>query len=90
MKLRVPAGSEELKLSINSDLLERIDIERIDPEPEEFELAPGKQTWTFPVSETNGPVEITVTYRPDAFGKTHGELAIEGGGTLQFNQFYFP
>lgn len=90
LKLRIPPSSSELNLSLSSEFLERIDIERIDPEPKEIELSPGKQIWRFPVSETNGPVEITVQYRPDAFGNTRGEFDIEGRGKLQFSQFYFP
>ena len=89
-KLRIPPGSQEIKLSVNNALLDRITIERIDPEPKELELAPGKQIWSFPIFDTNGPVEITIDYRPDAFGKTQGQLAIEGRGSLDFNQFYFP
>lgn len=90
LKLRVPASGKELKLSVGSALLDQINIERIDPEPDEFELAPGQQIWKFLVRETNGLVEITIDYRPDAFGSAHGQLGIEGRGALEFKQFYFP
>lgn len=90
LKLHIPAPSEEIRLHIDSQFLESIDIERIDPEPKEMELMRTGQIWIFPVQDTNSPVSISIDYRPDGFGKTSGQIEIEGRGALAFKQFYFP
>ena len=89
-KIQIPARANEIRLHIGSGLLENIDIERIDPEPIEMALAADGQIWNFPVKDTNAPVSINIHYRPDTFGRASGKIAVEGGASLSFQQFYFP
>lgn len=89
-KIQVPPAADKIRLHVDSALLEIIDIERIDPEPKEMELAPDGQIWEFPVQTTNAPISISINYRPDAFGRAAGKFEIEGRGFLSFKQFYFP
>lgn len=89
-RLAVPAGKDSLELSINSNFLGKIDLERIDPEPTEMRLAGENHTWIFARSETNQPSEIRIAFRPGAFGSAPARIEIRGIGTLEVKPFFLP
>jgi hypothetical protein len=88
--INVPANKDQLELSINNSFLEKIDIERIDPEPAEMRLAGDKHTWVFANAQTNSPSQIRISFRPESFGSAHAHFQFAGLGSIEIKPFFLP
>lgn len=79
-----------LRLSLNHELLERLQIERIMPEPESVETGPAFVTYTINVAQPDQPSQVRFDWEYNQAGPARGELQLEGGPALEFGVFVFP
>ena len=86
--LTVPAGKEDLEVSLPADFIKVIELEGIDPEPKEMRLEGDKHTWIFP--RKGGGSEIFIHYRPQAFGVRTIQISVKGAGEFEVKQFFMP
>jgi hypothetical protein len=89
-ELLVPAGGDSLAVSLSTDLIEKIDLERIDPEPAECLLDGQHHTLIFKRSAAVAPSKIRMTFRPRGFGRTRGQIDVRGFGSFEIQPFFFP
>ena len=79
-----------MRLSLNHDFLDRVEIKRIVPEPESVETGSEIVTYVFNIADPGQPAQIRFDYEYEKAGPARGEMRLEGGPTLQFNSFVFP
>lgn len=79
-----------VRLSLNHEFLERVQIDRILPEPESVETGPDAVTYTFRITAPDRPSQVRFDYEYDQYGPAQGELRLEGGPALEFRSFVFP
>ncbi len=80
----------EVRLWLDADCLASLGLQSIVPEPDSVELGAERITYVFPVSEENGPMEITFQYEHDGFWRQDVQLGLVDGAFLEFSQFIFP
>jgi hypothetical protein len=83
-------GEDSARLFVSQPLLERLQISRIEPEPEGRELASDGIIYTFPkpVSVDSATIRFHVQY--EAAGNSNGRIALVGHEPASFNQFVYP
>ncbi len=84
----VPAT--QMWLTLNSAYLKRIEIESIQPQPAAQQLTGDGVAFVFYLTEPGQPVDVTIHHRFVEYGRATGEITIEGGPQLTFNQFVLP
>ena len=89
-QLTIPAGREDVELSINSSFLEKVDVERIEPEPTEMRLEGDKHRWVFAREAAPGGSEIKISFRPERFGPAPVKLDFRNIGALEVKPFFLP
>lgn len=82
--------SDTLRLSLNQSYLERIDLQRIQPEPSGQELGSDRVIFVFDVVEPGQPLDVTFYYSFAQAGRAVAEVGVEGGPQLSFVQFVLP
>lgn len=80
----------EVSLWIDGALLEKIDVERIMPEPSAMEASPGRVVYRFVVEDPEQPVRITFHLEPDEPGGVRGGIGMVDGAEVTIDQFIFP
>jgi hypothetical protein len=84
------AQGEELRLTLNQEFLDRIEIDGIEPEPDSVEAAGKEQVYVFKVADPSLPTVVHISYQFTRPGSALIELGLEEGSLLNFNQFVFP
>ena len=88
LHLTVPGGADDVEISVPSEFVKAIDLERIDPEPKEMRLSGEKHTWIFPRQKASS--EVMINYRPQGFGPKTIRLEVKDAGSLEIEQFFLP
>jgi hypothetical protein len=80
----------ELRIKFNRELLDRLQVERIEPEPTKSELTDDGVIYTFlkTASSQNAKVIFHVDY--EHFGANHGMVEVVGHQPVTVNQFVYP
>ena len=86
-----PGDSPEgkVRLRLNRDFIERIELRLVDPEPEIVAADAGGMVYTFLLA-AGQPTTVTYHLEANAFGSLPVSLAVEGGDALSFRQFIYP
>jgi hypothetical protein len=79
-----------VRLTLNREFLDRLEIERVVPEPESVEASGANVLYTFQVSEAAPLSEIRFDFEHDRAGLAHAEVGLESGPRLAFDSFVFP
>jgi hypothetical protein len=80
----------EIPIWLNRAFLDKVNIERIVPEPVEMKTAPDRVFYHFSVANPDQPAEITFHLEPAEPGLAQGQLGIVDAETISFDQFIFP
>jgi hypothetical protein len=80
----------EVRVWIDAEYLATLGLQSIVPEPDSVELGAERITYTFPVSEGDGPMEIIFQYEHEGFWQQDIQLGLVDGASLEFHQFIFP
>lgn len=83
-----PDPEGKIRLSIDREYLESIEIDTIAPEPESVQGGPDRHTFEF--AAPGGETTISFKLRPEAMGSLEGIAAIEGAPAVQFRQLIYP
>jgi hypothetical protein len=95
MKLAVQVSPEavtekEVRLWLDRQYVEAIQIEHVDPEPESVAIAGERFVYTFKASDLRQNAKIMFHLEPNRFGKAHVRLGLLDGPEIAFTQFVYP
>jgi hypothetical protein len=78
------------QVKVGRSLLDRLQIVRIEPEPERREIAPDGIVYTFlhAAGPTTGKIVFHVEY--ERYGTARGTISLAGRSPVDVNQFVFP
>jgi hypothetical protein len=81
---------QELAIRVSHALLDRMRIQRIEPEPRRQELMEDAVLYRFSVQP--GPDEVKVVFHVEyeRYGAVHGDLGIDGDAAVTLSQFVYP
>jgi hypothetical protein len=82
--------SKTTQLAISQTLLDRIEIHRIEPEPERHELASDGAIYSFPRADDAKHAKILFHVEYERPGKSVGSIGLAGREPVFFNQFVYP
>jgi stage V sporulation protein SpoVS len=93
--LEVQIGAEVVdqgyaRIAIARAYLERFEIESVTPEPAWVHLGPDELIYGFGVAGAGGPLVVTFSLRPDAYGRAFGAIGLPDGARLRVRQFIYP
>lgn len=81
--------NNHLRLWIDHNYIDRIDIETIVPVPERVEGSSDRIFYLFATSATDQAMIITFIFRPNTFGPTTAQIGIDDR-QVHFWQFFYP
>lgn len=85
------AQDGEIRLWISQSLLEQIELESLQPEPNATALGADRQMFVFDASDLTGSAQVIVRYLPDThFGWVEGEIGIEGADSVDLDILVYP
>ncbi len=84
------AADGRLTLRFDDALLDAVEIERIQPEPERTVLTGGASVMDFPAVAGGGSASVIVSYRPMTFGRVRGSISAGGGPQVALDQIIYP
>jgi hypothetical protein len=94
-ELRITIGGatgvgDEVKLKLNQALLNRIRIQRIEPEPVRASLAGDGIVYAFSASDSTDLREIVFHVDFERIGRSRGTIAVNGKAPIVVSQFVYP
>ena len=93
LRVQVGAGAADqgqVRVWIDQAYLDRVQIERIEPEPAETEAGPGRTVYTFAVEDPERPIAVTFHLTHQSIGRPNARIGLVDGPTLRFNQLVYP
>ena len=85
------AKNGEIRLWISQSLLEQIEIDSIQPEPNATALGPDRQVFLFDAADLRGTTQVILRYLPDIhFGRLNGQIGIEGADSAEVAFLVYP
>jgi hypothetical protein len=85
----LPAG-DELEVKLGRNLLNRVQIQRIEPEPERASLAGDGVVYTFILSDSAKSSEIVFHVNFERIGQSRGTIEVNGTEPIVLSQFVYP
>jgi hypothetical protein len=85
-----PSAAGLLHLWLNRDYVQGLQLKQVFPEPARSEVGANRFRLTFPISEPTADAIVTFTFEPEQIGSFHGIVGIEGGVTVELDQFIYP
>ena len=83
------AAGGRLRIWIVRDYLQRVDLERVVPQPERVETFPDRLLFTFAAADGQQSV-IQFVLEPHAPGRQAISMGVEGKAAVSFRQFIYP
>jgi hypothetical protein len=80
----------ELPLWLDRDFLDKVNIDRIVPEPAEMEAEDERVIYRFVAADPEQVAEITFQLNPAEPGIARGRLGVVDGAEVSFAQFIYP
>jgi hypothetical protein len=87
LRLRLEVEGGQVRVWLNAEYLEHIQIEHIEPRPERVEVGPDGQTFTFLVEES---ATVVLHFVPERVGRLTARIRLAGKEALTFHQFVYP
>jgi hypothetical protein len=81
---------DPIRLSISQPLLDRLQISRIEPEPQRRELSNDGVVYSFPTASAVEQARIRFHVQYEAIGSSTGRIALLGRESVTFHQFVYP
>lgn len=80
----------QVEIWISFSYLNDLTIEQYSIQPEEVRAGRDRHVFVFLVEESDEPVTVRLSIRPDKIGRYAGDAGIVGGPTVSFTQFSYP
>jgi hypothetical protein len=77
-------------LTLDRRFVDRIDIQRIDPEPDSVRSDSGRIAYEFELEDPAQPAHVFIDYEFEHFGLSQARLSLENGPELNLRQFVYP
>jgi hypothetical protein len=91
LKVHVAAGNNALPaLWVARNYLDRVEVERISPEPERVKAGNNSLIYIFNIAQTNEEATISFQVKPTGYGKMPVSLGLVDGPQMDFTQFIYP
>ncbi len=84
------ATAGNFALTLNRAFVDRISIDRIDPEPASVKSEVDRLRYEFEVTADGQPAHVFINYEYADFGLSEAHLALEGGPALTLKQLVYP
>jgi hypothetical protein len=84
------ASDGMVRLWISRGFLDRVSVDRIEPEPRDRILASDGIVYTFPMSSRPDASGVTLLFSADKVGPLRASLGLENGPELHLWQFVYP
>jgi hypothetical protein len=81
---------DRLRLRLSQSMLDRILIERIEPEPMSRELTAGGVWYEFAREQSADDVKVLFHIEYEAMGRGNGDLQLAGSEPVAINTFVYP
>jgi hypothetical protein len=82
--------SEQVRVWLNPDYLEGVEIRQITPQPDTVEAGGDWMVFVFRRIQLNQPTEVTFHLDPERLGSLHGQVGVAEGQPVSFSQFIYP
>jgi hypothetical protein len=83
-------GNDEVTIWLSQAYLDKIEIERVLPDPVEMAASGDRVFFRFAVENALEPSEIIFGIMPSEPGMTHGQAGLIDGPTVAIDQFFYP
>lgn len=96
LRFRVGPGLADargrVRLWVSRGYLDGVRVERITPEPEREEAAPGRVVFVFPAAEPSRPFAVRMEFQAESIGSLAGVAGVEApaAARVEFAQFAYP
>lgn len=77
-------------LSLDQSFLDQVEIERIEPEPNQEQAAGERTHYVFEVAESEQPLVVTFHLEPGDSGPLSTTVAVPGNAEVGVSQYVFP
>lgn len=75
---------------LDREYADRVDIQRVTPDPVEVGVDPGRLVYRFLVSRGQGSVRVVFDLQPQAVGRLRGKAGLLNSRGLAFTQLVYP
>jgi hypothetical protein len=79
-----------IRLRINGDILDKLHVQQISPQPWLTELLPADNVLIFKTNPTQDSAKIRLAIQPSRIGKLHASIGLDGLPAVEFDQFIWP
>jgi len=79
-----------VRLRINGDILDKLRLQKISPQPWLTELLPADNTLIFRANPAQDSAKIRLAIQPGRIGKVHVSIGLDGLPAVEFDQFIWP
>jgi hypothetical protein len=91
VRIEADAAQEgRIHLQLNQEFVQKAQIQRIDPEPDQEQVAMDRITYVFQVGEGAAPVQVIYRLEMQSFGLLSTPIGIVDGPEVSINQFVYP
>lgn len=93
LRLTIAGGTAqdgEVRVWLALPYLAGVEIQQIQPEPEQVEAGADRLVYVFRVSDPNQPAEVVFQLEHGTFGLKTGRVGLDGGPELEFRQLVYP
>lgn len=93
MRIELPAEAVRagtVRLRLNRAFMERVNLERIEPEPESVAVDGDGFVYELLVGASGRPAPVVARYEYRTFGRSPVRVAVEGGPAVAFEQWVYP
>ncbi len=87
-----PGSAQEgqLRLWMDRNYVAGVEIQQIEPEPEQVMVAGNRMEFTFQVADPGQPSEVVIPMQHDAWGIKTARVGLVDGPELAFKQLVYP
>lgn len=83
-------GGEQAEVWLARDYVEGVELQKIEPEPQEVRVRAERMTYVVAVDRAREPLAVTFHLQHERFGRRSGRVGLPDGSSLSFTQFVCP
>jgi hypothetical protein len=80
----------KIRLWVDRQYMQDMEVESVLPEPESVETGPDRIVFIIPLAEVGPPTAVTLRLQTQRIGLLEGQVGVEEGGSLHFQQIVYP
>jgi hypothetical protein len=84
------SDSDSFRIRVERSLLDRLQILRIDPEPEHYQATGNAILYEFQRDSQADAVKVVFHVEYEKYGSVSGDIALAGGAPVTLRQFVYP